>query len=1572
MTSHEEVSEQHDPLLKFLRSMPDVGPNGFEGLVRDLLEQWTGFTFRLARSGSQFGRDGSSESHGLFSVAFEAKRYNESFKLKDRELAGELIQAHGSIPCLDLWILAATIEVGDSVENLRRQAEDLGVDLLILDARSNGFGALQIFCAEYPPVVAAFCQRNNGSAATKEIAEYIEPLRQSPQFHSAVERLRQSLSDSILCTASARKLSYNWLKSRVKNEKESRAAFSQDIGLLSIGDRLVTRKTIIDHFDTWWGKYKSDATICALLGEEGTGKTWALFSWLMHRFNDTAGPILLPVTASQQQKGSDIPEILIAVLQSRCGKSSEYWRKKVAAWLKRPKGEEPMVLLCFDGLNESPDFPWRKICDQSATEEVLGRIAIIVTARPQFWRYKVSIGISETVFKTDGYDDQELTKALEASGISLSDIPSSLQSLIRKPRYLDLVVRHFAALVKSGDMTVELLLYVDCKDKVQRKSNYPVSDDEFHAILCDLARQYHAGLKTVSRISLNQFLPKTDTTEAVLQEIIDGGLLIPAGSIEPVYKVEPRRLVHGLGMLLADHVQNEPKSTIQEMVDAIRMWLEPQPVMDVKASIVGAAVFFSIVHKNYSAVARRALLYFWVTIRNMPAQQEDDICAYLPDCAEDMFSIADDCWRNAYDNGMAHTRLAGAFLSRRDDERIKPILIVAVSRWMSYVNINGHPFTRGPNDINLSKQTEAIKERFGFNLIPDSKAKFQEWLFPITDDDGMLRLARFALLIISGGDRLSFVQAFVRWAISRRLMGNYAESEEAAWVLRLSDEELWPSFEPCLSSLVESGNETLRKAAHLLATCLGSKEALLLLSSRLSDLYPKNVWLIEYEQDPFASFWGSISREQCVPCMQRDDLSLFQIERKIEQHFIEPTIVAPQSYVARLCQAAVNLPVEGYNSRISRTIEDHNIEQLGSFLARFAPNDYCAMLRRAIHTLSFRDAEGKQQLLIHLPGIALTIRDAEKEIIAKALKELWEKSAEWSASEAGSGAERVVFAESLGFLALSSVMTSEELFETILLRPKHAQDLRSLELWFEPLPEETARSYLDQLLTETSNTTLTRLLWMLASSKPPLLDRHREQLRTFLDCDDANLRGSVYRFIYATQDTELIDYVFRKANSELPAKNSWEGIWHFEIIASISKNKRFDELLPMLRCLSKFATIIDRRGCNDEEVAKFVELFNNKWQNVAEQHGIATTGFPTICIEPFSDCGRQFKQKSLQEHDRSMVFLSAAASWGDISQSNNNDIKKFLDGTTDKQFAERHRAVRHRVEELEANEATSLWNFEIPIGLMRSICNKYADLINLWIDAALQSKSMLISCEGFYQSLCGAIVEANPTQGFELLKQLVASNNISFLDEYGCDYLSRIPFLCDSDEALEYRNSLLNSCRSDVDLIKIANVAVVCSRQEWLMKQVDAWIQSPLLWKRSIGLNLSCLSDLRLDIEKLIINADVNGTWVEPTLDQIRNSYSKNTWARHWYEQFLKVHDEDEAYSAYVLFLKCVDRRCRLWMRSFEDSPDVIDKRVRFRKMNDQQVKNAINNNEKIHKDRFLSIKIPKGQVFPFANSNNP
>ena len=65
---------------------PAAGPNGFEGLVAHALAELTGYTFRLARSGAQFGRDAAT-TKAPFSIAMEAKRYTDSVPLQ--ELVGK-------------------------------------------------------------------------------------------------------------------------------------------------------------------------------------------------------------------------------------------------------------------------------------------------------------------------------------------------------------------------------------------------------------------------------------------------------------------------------------------------------------------------------------------------------------------------------------------------------------------------------------------------------------------------------------------------------------------------------------------------------------------------------------------------------------------------------------------------------------------------------------------------------------------------------------------------------------------------------------------------------------------------------------------------------------------------------------------------------------------------------------------------------------------------------------------------------------------------------------------------------------------------------------------------------------------------------------------------------------------------------------------------------------------------------------------------------------------------------------------------------------------------------------------
>lgn len=188
-------------------------------------------------------------------------------------------------------------------------------------------------------------------------------------------------------------------------------------------------------------------------------------------------------------------------------------------------------------------------------------------------------------------------------------------------------------------------------------------------------------------------------------------------------------------------------------------------------------------------------------------------------------------------------------------------------------------------------------------------------------------------------------------------------------------------------------------------------------------------------------------------------------------------------------------------------------------------------------------------------------------------------------------------------------------------------------------------------------------------------------------------------------------------------------------------------------------------------------------------------------------------------------------------------------------------------------------------------------------------------------------------------------------------------------------DELLLLANSDIDLYQLVLAALKYKQEEWVFANTEKLLQSPNLWQRGKGLMLIALSDgFSGSFKQTVVDANVSGSWLESPSAKMKDVFDRNQWGKYWYRTFLTVADEDEAFCAWLLFLKCIDGRCREWMRVLEIeyciSGTVAERRILYRKASHNEVKRAIEDREKEYTDRFLTIKMSsssRDRILPFC-----
>lgn len=1481
MTGHKL---KDDVLLEFLLSLAAAGPLGFEGLVRNLLETWTGETFRLARSGSQHGKDAVSSDANANCIAAEMKKYDPSHPLSDADISSKLQQVAEALPELDIWILATTRELGEIEErNLRQRAETFGIEAIALDARVEGVGPLQAFCARFPDTVTAFC-RDVTPFSEEALRARLKEISLHPGFQVQSSALSLRLQRATIGFDSTRKRASDWLSRKLQSTQESMATFFQDVGLRDEGRSTpLHREQISGQLQSWWNGGNHHEWRCALLGEEGVGKTWAAMAWLLKLSQQPNAPIIMPVTSGQMPHVTDLSEIVVRTLHKRFGRSELFWSRRIERWEPARLGFPPLLLF-LDGLNESPKVQWRLLLEQTNSDYYRGKIALLATCRPVYWQ-KLYITLPCNTIQTEGYDDQELKRILSLAERHLQEVPQALRPLIRRPRYCELVLTHFEKMAE--DPTIERLLYEDYRNRMEKKANYPISPDDFSQILTALAEQYREGVTHFRRHEISNLVAGASEVDSALQEIMDGGLFVESGTISPSLKVDRRRLIHGLGMLLADHLADAGEKTRSEHLESIGRWLEPGAEMDIKSPIVGAAIFFATINPSYPSHARQALLEYWLSRRNVADTEEDILTAYLPECPEDVLAVADSFWEERNMNEIAEERLTWSIIYRRDHPKVKPALIRAAIRWMSYVNIGGYPSREDIHGDARAKHIAAIEKKLGRKIQAGDSIDFGRWTFNVIDDDRKLFLSRLALKVICAGDRLTFLEALFCWAVSRSIMERFLEGEDVAWALRLTDEPLWETLRGDLEVMAKSDDDVLRKAANGLLWCLGTREAHEMKKRLLHGLYPKQEWEIEYEQDPCKSPF-SIGREHYQECLSREDISMEQALWKLNTFLPDPDLAASPEFLNRLSEESRNLPLQTYNlHQMGNTIEDCNIDRFIDVAARFYPTLTGDIFRSIIQNLPSRDPEQQAWFLKLLPKICILLRKKELQILRKTL------SAIRSAIAEGALKNDLKHSESAGTLALHYHMPPDRVVDDILDRHKDAIDVNMFDQCQQISPE-AGQHLLNSLLSPPDTKYLQRLLRLLPLISSDLLTTDNEnRLLELLSGKDVDMQCGALRYAYYSNNETLIEQVIHEKLS-IPATASRTHAYEAAIIVAHGTTLPFETLL---RRLSLYYTLraIKKRGYVLEEIRLITNIID-----------------AVICS----------------------VTLDFVP-----------DTNMLIEQTAQKYKHELH-------------------SIRIEPDVMAAMYEADQNVVTNWAKIAIDDPTSYIHVfSGLLYSLCEVMLARDSDYGVKLWRRLKSARG-SVIDASSVDWLAYMAFTALPQDAGRIAcEELLLTANSDVELYLMVLAAQKYGQNSWILEKAELLLRSPHLWQRGKGLMLLALSDdCPKAFDEVIKTADVEDTWLEKPVLRMKYISDRNEWGKHWYRLFLTAEEEDDAFCAWHMFLKCIDSRSWNWMGVFEKEFSLPEskalKRIPFRAMNKSLVERAIGEKEKEYAELFFTIKI--------------
>jgi hypothetical protein len=1347
-----------------------------------------------------------------------------------------------------------------------------------------------------------------------------------------------------------------WFLNCLADKNLSSAHFGQNLSVLVPESHYIPRTAANEAIDGWWSEWQQHHRPFVLLGEEGDGKTWAASSWVAKTvsLNTNDMPVIFLPATKVSGRADFIAEMAEAMARANDSMPASGWESRLKFFLSSTDSKNLQMLVVVDGLNERPSLDWRDFLDNYLVSRFRKYVAVIITCRTGYWNEHLKNEYKDRIatWTLPPYHDAELDHALARHHFTRASFSDRVLRLVAKPRYFDMAIRLKDQLEDSGDdVTIDRLIYEDWKDRLGRKrsSGTKISHRDFHALITEVVRKYG---ERVSVTQLAQTLSVFGNQADIRAELVDSGILKAVGGGK--FEVSPNPLILGLGLLLAAEIEESGKGEILEIEEIIAERLGPHADSDRLVQICAMALFHALLTDKYPDAGSIALFRKWISGRNLDQADSERVSAYFPLRPRVYFQVMEDLWGTFGNYREVEDHLMSAMLQPQNFGHVKNEMVATFDRWLGFVHRLGYRGWYHHEESEKEGLIKSVEERLGQEPRTGVVELFGHRI-EIVAEQRLLQLAKVAESVISHFDREPFVHGISSGAIATAIMGG--SIGDFSWVIRTASNDAQESLLGKAKELMATGVNLALLSADYLLFWVCNPDSLALRES-IPEALSSRRWKNRFsEEDGSNSAFYLWSEENYVDYLQRTQLPSVTIAENLRGVAINPFCTLPTAVLGKIDNAVKDVGYEA-PSHCMQTREDIAIENMEPALCAYIPERYAELYRSLATQLNGKDGLSCRLLASKLYQHLAVFTEPEKALILQA----------WRTSLAAEGQE-AADSECVLFPMVIFDRSPEEQLGLVRERGRRTQYLLNQKAQYRKT-EAISLTAVTEILNSyngSSSDDYYNLIDYISKTSDRINDILRESLLKLFRGDSSVIRYLCLEIICKFNDQPsaqmVIDSGWRVEGQNCDHENRWGSFLLSKYGGYISFTELAERIFP-----EWLGYAVKKRGNVPAEVEDYALRLHMIWTRIAKPTDSDNEVLRHVKIQILED-------KEDVEEITSVNLTNAGIKWRKFTWGGTSGAvadKVFDADTAEAELGK----VFNQVMELYAAEKKrgNHWiDISFSNGNLDAVVASGVTVWREWIspllDGTIEGRRLLALCQGLYESLCATLLKLEPEIGAKLFRAIVKHRPSRIVDS-ATDIPHLLFSLFEAEESVYVRelwNELRDGCDSDKALSELAHLAQSCGKGNWFDQTIKSYLDSDIEYDRARGLRLLGFSTEEKHMDQLQAWVDGNGrSWLMDVAKEALQCGKRNLWARTWLERFIKEEDRVKSWAAFRLFLRCVDKRFRIWGKELINIGELQTWKRDAYRGNLGAIFDAVKENEKKSKDTFISHDVKDNQLWPW------